>query len=766
MGNTHQLPYNYDFEQIVIDKWRPDNTPIEVTVRSFRKVLRSLHGKGHLFKESNLSLPNSESPYSYENSPPVETISELHHGSWWAETWKDTCKSPKEMLVPLILYMDAIAIDRHGKLSLTPLNFTLGIFSTSTRKQSDAWETFYFHPDSPYIAKSTSQTESIKPIHNVENLHNGLRTALQSIKEEVDAETGLLCTNFPWNDKKWDVKMRFAIAFVIGDTDLHDKLCCHYGGRNEGTKVICCHCNCVTSDLSIPAKQKTTQLWVPDDFSEEKFSKEEEDWSKKCSHHPVNNAFHELNFGANIHNIHLASPGECLHMHQLGVSKRCIESFEFFLRKFKQIEGRKHHPNIIHNKISQLARDYGGLLSRQSERNLPRTRLTTDFLSTTMKEGKDYVGMILCLVIACLSRKGKRLLTQHHNIPLDKLRKLVETLELVLFMEEFLVHCNLRKEHIGSLSMLIDKFIIDINNNCKRGTGMEGKLIKYHLYFHLPKYIELWGPPSGWDSSSSEAHHKKQIKMPALNTQQTARTFIEQTSKRHMEQKYIEQVTRYMPISCGSRSREVKQIAGARFTITMCNHSNLVEMEWTHKRNQDKAHLPQSVLDYCATEFLSGETTTIEGFTEHNRVCEDHVYKFRAHPSYRANSGQKTDVWFDWACFKFIGDDGVEKVAPAQILCFLFPGAEHGNNYREHEPYAIVRSFNSPPKKHTSSSIVYVGKLEETFFPYPCSCITGPCAVVPNFDDEDVNETHDRFFLIQNRSHWLKQFHKQIEEIR
>ena len=42
----------------------------------------------------------------------------------------------------LIIYVDGISLDVHEKLTLTPLNFTLGIFNTETRSsKAETWET-------------------------------------------------------------------------------------------------------------------------------------------------------------------------------------------------------------------------------------------------------------------------------------------------------------------------------------------------------------------------------------------------------------------------------------------------------------------------------------------------------------------------------------------------------------------------------------------------------------------------------------------------
>ena len=56
------------------------------------------------------------------------------------------------------------------------------------------------------------------------------------------------------------------------------------------------------------------------------------DYFHLISHHPIDNAFHSLDFGTNIHNIHFATPGECLHMHQLGIAKRQIEAFRYLIK--------------------------------------------------------------------------------------------------------------------------------------------------------------------------------------------------------------------------------------------------------------------------------------------------------------------------------------------------------------------------------------------------------------------------------------------------
>ena len=168
-------------------KWLPDNSAVDVFVRPFTSALRSLFAKPELMQESKLSFPNSKNPCSCVNNPPVRVTSELHHGSWWADSWHQEKCNPrkKEMLVPVILCMDGISIDSKGRLSLTPLNMTPETFSTATRQSNSAWETMHFHPDANCMSSNQSQHTGL--IHNIKNLHRGLDAALPSFKAQCQS---------------------------------------------------------------------------------------------------------------------------------------------------------------------------------------------------------------------------------------------------------------------------------------------------------------------------------------------------------------------------------------------------------------------------------------------------------------------------------------------------------------------------------------------------------------------------------------------------
>ena len=56
-------------------------------------------------------------------------------------------------------------------------------------------------------------------------------------------------------------------------------------------------------------------------------------------------------------------------MHQLGIAKRCIESFEYFVKS--QQPGRAGCRQFAYKRLSFLAQEYGGLLNQQSDKDFP-----------------------------------------------------------------------------------------------------------------------------------------------------------------------------------------------------------------------------------------------------------------------------------------------------------------------------------------------------------------------------------------------------------
>ena len=198
-------------------------------------------------------------------------------------------------------------------------------------------------------------------------------------------------------------------------------------------------------------------------------------------------------------------------------------------------------------------------------------------------------------------------------------------------------------------------------------------------------------------------------------------------------------------------------------------HGNVPVMNWSSDSNVDKPTLPTIVLQHCSDMFLSDEVTEIEGFTQFKKTIDQKLCTFRANPSHMSSSNpdEPAKTWCDWAEFEHTDGHNEEQVAPAQILCFLNVTEAHAS--KQLRPpiaglRAVVRSFEKPPVQNPPSSIVRVGKLQNTLINHPCDSIFGTVVVVPNIPDTgDVKEA-EKFFVVKNRDHWLFQFHRKLSD--
>ena len=199
-------------------------------------------------------------------------------------------------------------------------------------------------------------------------------------------------------------------------------------------------------------------------------------------------------------------------MHQLGGMKRGIEAYENLIcgnveDDYGSVAAAYTNVKSSLYKLSKIAYQYGGYLTRQSDRNFPRTKFGTYILNTAKKSGHEYAGIILNLLVASVSDRGREVLFIERKMEHDRIEDQVYMFELLLGLEEWLRGGEHTYKEIDKLQKAMYDYMDLVKLTCHR-KGMGTKLIKYHLLFHLKKYMDLWGPPKGWDSAPSETHHK------------------------------------------------------------------------------------------------------------------------------------------------------------------------------------------------------------------------------------------------------------------
>ena len=734
----------------------PDERPTVVYVASFSAAVYSLLSDPELMKEENLSFPHPSNPYL---SHPLTNLpggartrkvdmSELHHGSWHKATHAARCTGPIDVLAPIIGYMDGVATDAFGRLGLTPFNFTLGIFNAATRSRKEAWVTIYYHPDD--AAEASLHKSPTTPFHKCQNLHRGLEAAFAELRE-ITRKGGLRWDSLRYGGSIHNVVFKFSLAFVIGDTEMHDKLCGKTLNRSATAQCLCRHCDAPLEQSINPDHPR--RLFKMATF-ERHNAADNEDYFKSISHHPrLVNAFHSIDMGENIHNIHLASPGEILHMHQKGMMMRFVEGLDHLIReKGKDSDDVARNIGSTIKRLNTLALHYGALLSRSSDRQFPRTKFKNSLFSGTKKAAHEQAGVLLDLLLAMVSDRGRQLLMYERTLDSRYIGDQIVMCEYCLGLQAWMKKTSFTREEVRRTPNAM-AYIIRFQEQVSKRGGMGGVLVKNHLFFHLADYLKTWGPLRQMNSGPSESHHKTEVKAPSMNTQRRPATFIQQSSQRYSELRVIRKACQKFGIS----DQQIKDnkppvvalsvpVTGAKYSIGLMD--SIPSMRWDSRSHRHRASILPEVIEFVCDIVLPlmpaavpGKETCVPCFTEHKRAHGRlGTVTWRAHPCYRSLETSPKDVWYDWAWFELEHEIRV----PCQILClmdlstlpltepgFRVPGYR-GFTLHAQTQYAVVRKFKAPPISLEYGMLVEWGELEDGFYIFPLHGIYDPCCVVPN----------------------------------
>ena len=122
---------------------------------------------------------------------------------------------------------------------------------------------------------------------------------------------------------------------------------------------------------------------------------------REISQHLIENTLYKIRFGShNKQGIHGACPMEILHALLLGIFKYVRDVFFDIIGESSQLS----------SKFNALSKEYGYLISRQSERDFPSTRFANG-----IKRGKlmaqEYPGILLCMGAVFRSTRGRASIT-------------------------------------------------------------------------------------------------------------------------------------------------------------------------------------------------------------------------------------------------------------------------------------------------------------------------------------------------------------------
>jgi hypothetical protein len=522
-------------------------------------------------------------------------LDDINTGSVHVEAHKKYCTGPTDILAELVAFCDKSYVDKNGKLTLEPLMFTLGIFNRKYRNNPKAWRPMGYIPNLDHLAPKGADAK--KKLHDY---HFCMRIIMSEMIEYQKLG------GIDWRmliDGKWiDVRFQIPLAFVIGDTEGHDKMAGHKIDRVTMTNKQCQYCDVDHEDCDNP--HVVTKLTTKEEIQNLRREKTQTSIAyleNELSYRQIDDAFDEVVFSDWIRGIHGSTPAEVIHAVNLGLEERAITSVFSMKRETGKARGRggggpkkkkirlaardsdsdsedemqsesekarvyqpaegedKSRVSILTtfmcDYVDKQCKALHKQLQWQSDTDMPRINFPTGISSLSKMTANERAGVLLLLLLVfCMDnmhytvRKFKKEQTKIkkgvtgflvQSMGEELMRNVVKGISLLLLFEWFLKCTRVPLTCIQSVKAFVPDMLESIFRVFTREEGTQHKTIKSHLPTHAVDDIYRQGSAENFNSGPGESSHIDNIKVPGRNTQKRARTFAVQCSNQYCNNNVI-----------------------------------------------------------------------------------------------------------------------------------------------------------------------------------------------------------------------------------
>ena len=510
-----------------------------------------------------------------------------------------------------------------------------------------------------------------------------------------------------YGGKIFPVVMHPFVPFIVGDTEGHDRLCGHYTARFSAIKQLCRVCECPTllsgySKAKFPhRKPKIINRLVRSGDLE---------GLKDMSQNYLSNGFNQVRFGQhNDRGIFGACPGEMLHLISLGWFKYCLEAFA----------AQAGAKSVALKQYDSLCAKIGRLLSRHSNRDLPRMNFPKGFSSGANLMGHEIAGCLLLVKLFALQtlrfrhifRKNK--MKASDDVPpevqlLSNEKHIADWILVVsslLQWHQWMKQSSIPKSKVRKSQLAVQWLMRKVAEVSPRASGMGNNTIKTHLVLHLCEDILDHGVPENVNSSYAESAHIPLAKITSRNTQKRATSFTKQAAHRYIENLAITLASSdftndLAAVSCGKSTPQAIDsplLAGRGFSISIDSRDNTPQFAWNRKGpsdNPEKDHLSAESMRYITQNCVHHmPRSSVPCFTE---LVSEKGHRYRAHPNIYDGRPWNDHVMVKWG--------GHPHPLPAFIHAFLdlrqlpigvsIRLPESGQTIRNAGVYALIHSFS------------------------------------------------------------------------
>jgi hypothetical protein len=218
---------------------------IAVTTFDFISQFHSLLSDPLLNTPDNLVL-NADDPFA-QYVPPDGLLGECLSGSWYRNAWAHMEQYQLgNFMIPIILYIDKTCMSLQGRLSIFPVQMTLGIFTEKARRHANAWRPLGYIANEDYFFSAAERNADDADVKN-ERLHVQLHTILKSLKK-AQKPGELLQMKLQLGTASKEVNLYVPLQFIIGDVEGGDQLTSRFSYRGIACTRLCRTCDVSTID--------------------------------------------------------------------------------------------------------------------------------------------------------------------------------------------------------------------------------------------------------------------------------------------------------------------------------------------------------------------------------------------------------------------------------------------------------------------------------------------------------------------------------------
>ena len=315
----------------------------EVVVHDAKQQIYSLLSDSECMKEENLLWEKDPFTPAYSTKG---YLNDIVDGAVFKQAQKEFCIVDKrDVVLPILCFLDKSHIDLHGNLALEPFIMTLGIFNRDARNTDKAWRPLGYVPNQSHF-KYKSTEEKLTDYHGI------LNTVLDSLVRLMESEGVAWCVDY--KGRRYNVTFKPYTQFIIGDTVGHNSMCNHY--QTGGNKKVVRPCRiCDVTSENLGNAYSTHKYTKMDDIRKlvNPLNNLAREKLRTISYHNVENAFHKMKFV--MGHPDTRQVGRCLHMCVMGETLHVVQQgwFPYFIFGF--YDQRKEKRNTTSTAATTVA---------------------------------------------------------------------------------------------------------------------------------------------------------------------------------------------------------------------------------------------------------------------------------------------------------------------------------------------------------------------------------------------------------------------------